>query len=434
MSGDRTRVERTHPWRDPLAVATGLKNREGALALITGGEGGGRSWVAAEPDRIAVQDIVAGPLFAPLAEPGLEAGVVGLASYDLGARAATGSRALVWPDLMLARYPAMLAFDHAARTVTAIGWGGDEAEAGARADRAAGWLDAAVETPAPPPPAAAFPEEEPGHAYEAAVADVVKRIGAGELFQANIARAWSGDLNDGADPFDLFVRLARTKGSAYGAFWRLGERALVSNSPELFLTLDADGRLEARPIKGTRPRGPEPARDAALAAELSASTKDRAENLMIVDLMRNDLSRVAEPGSVAVERLFELQTLPTVHHLVSTVAGRARPGVGPAELLEAAFPPGSITGAPKHQAMKVIAAHEPPRGAWCGSLFLLDEVGALTASVLIRTVSFVFEDGRWRWRTLAGAGITADSDPAAELAETGAKIAAIQQAMTGQGV
>ena len=434
MNGDRTRVERTHPWRDPLAVATGLKDRDGALALITGGEGGGRSWVAAEPDRIAVEDVVTGPLFAALAEPGLEAGVVGLACYDLGARAATGSRALVWPDLMLARYPAMLAFDHAARTVTAIGWGVDEAEAGARADRAADWLDTAVEAAPPPPPAAAFPEEAPAHAYEAAVADVVKRIGAGELFQANIARAWSGDLKDGADPFDLFLRLATAKGADYGAFWRLGERALVSNSPELFLALGTDGQLEAKPIKGTRPRDPEPGRDAALAAELSASVKDRAENLMIVDLMRNDLARVAEPGSVRVETLFELQTLPTVHHLVSTVAGRARPDVGPAELLEAAFPPGSITGAPKHQAMKVIAAHEPPRGAWCGSLFLLDEAGAMTASVLIRTVSFRLEDGRWRWRTLAGAGITADSDPGAELAETDAKITAIRRAMTGQGV
>ncbi len=428
-------ARRTLAWREPLGVVAGLKDRDGALALITGGDVGGRSWVAAEPDRVVIEAVTDGAMFAALAGDGSDAGVIGLASYDLGARAATGPRDGVWPDLMLARYPAMLAFDHDARTVTAFGWGGDAAEAGTQADRAAGWLDLATGLETPPPPAPGFPEEAPAQAYVDAVADVVDRIAAGELFQANIARAWSGDLNDGADPFDLFLRLARRKGAAYGAFWRLGGRALVSNSPELFLMLGADGRLEARPIKGTRARDADPTRDAALAADLVASAKDRAENLMIVDLMRNDLARVAEPGSVRVEQLFALQTLPTVHHLVSTVAGRARGGVGPAEVLDATFPAGSITGAPKHQAMKVIAAHEPPRGPWCGSLFVLDEAGALTASVLIRTVSFVLEDGRWRWRTLAGAGIVADSDPSAELAETDAKIAAIRQAMTdGQGV
>ena len=435
MSETRILVRRTLAWREPLAVATGLRDRDGTLALISGGDGGGRSWVAVEPDRVVVKGVTDGAMFAALVGQGLETGVVGLASYDLGARAATGQRDGVWPDLMLARYPAMLAFDHEARTVTAFGWGADAAEAGTQTDRATGWLDLAVEAATPSPPAAAFPEEAPAQAYVDAVADVVDRIAAGELFQANIARAWSGDLTEGTDPFDLFLRLARSRGAAYGAFWRLDGRALVSNSPELFLTLDGQGRLEARPIKGTRPRDPDPVRDAELASDLLASAKDRAENLMIVDLMRNDLARVAVPGSVAVERLFELQTLPTVHHLVSTVTGRGRHGVSAADVLEATFPPGSITGAPKYQAMKVIAAHEPPRGPWCGSLFVLDEAGALTASVLIRTVSFVREAGRWRWRTLAGAGIVADSDPAAELAETGAKIAAIRQAMLGdQGV
>jgi para-aminobenzoate synthetase component 1 len=165
---------------------------------------------------------------------------------------------------------------------------------------------------------------------------------------------------------------------------------------------------------------------------LLASDKDRAENLMIVDLMRNDLARAARPGSVRVETLFAVERHPTVHHLVSTVAARAAAGVGPAELLEATFPPGSITGAPKHQAMKVIAAHEPPRGAWCGSLFLIEADGGLTASVLIRTAAFERDgDGSWRFRTLAGAGIVADSDPGAELAETEAKIAALRQALAG---
>jgi para-aminobenzoate synthetase component 1 len=266
------------------------------------------------------------------------------------------------------------------------------------------------------------------------VADVTARIAAGELFQANIARAWSGRLAPGRDPFEVFLRLSAERGAAYGAFWRLGQRALVSNSPELFLTFDpASGRIETRPIKGTRPRHADPARDAERAADLVASAKDRAENLMIVDLMRNDLARTAAPGSVRVERLFEVESHPTVHHLVSTVTATVRPGVGAAEVLEATFPPGSITGAPKHQAMKVIAGHEPPRGPWCGSLFGLGLAGdgGLTASVLIRTASFERGEAGWVWRALAGAGIVADSDPRGEREETDAKIRALKEALVG---
>jgi para-aminobenzoate synthetase component 1 len=261
---------------------------------------------------------------------------------------------------------------------------------------------------------------------------VVNRIAAGELFQANVARAWSGRLGPQAEPFDVFMRLQQDRASPFGAYWRIGDRALVSNSPELFLSFDPAGRrIEARPIKGTRPRDPDPRRDAANAADLLASAKDRAENLMIVDLMRNDLARASEPGSVQVQALFAIERHPTVHHLVSTVTATARAGAGAAELLEATFPPGSITGAPKHQAMKVIAAHEPPRGPWCGSLFLIGEGGSLTASVLIRTAGFERTDGVWRYRTLAGAGIVADSDPAAEEAETDVKISAMREALIG---
>ena len=170
-----------------------------------------------------------------------------------------------------------------------------------------------------------------------------------------------------------------------------------------------------------------------MADELSFSAKDRAENLMIVDLMRNDLARVSQPGSVKVEALFEVEHHPTVHHLVSTVTATAAPGVGAAEVLEATFPPGSITGAPKHQAMKVIAGHETPRGPWCGSLFGLGLAGdgGLTASVLIRTASFERDEGGWRFRALAGAGIVADSDPRAEREETDAKIQALKEALAG---
>jgi para-aminobenzoate synthetase component 1 len=333
---------------------------------------------------------------------------------------------------VLARYPALLRFDHRERVVRAEGRAADRAAAEAAARRALGWLAGAA-SEGPPAPAEDFTAERPASAYTEAVEDVRRRIAAGELFQANIARGWGGRLKAGAEPFDVFLRLQAGRASPYGAYWRVGERALVSNSPELFLAYDAKARrIETRPIKGTRPRRGEPASDAAMAEALLASEKDRAENLMIVDLMRNDLARSAEPGSVRVDELFAIESHPTVHHLVSTVTARARRGAGAAEVLEAAFPPGSITGAPKHQAMKVIAGHEPPRGPWCGSLFLVDGDGSLSASVLIRTASFQRADGHWTFRALAGAGIVADSEPEAELAETEAKISALREALTGQ--
>ena len=426
-------VTRDAPWVEPVAVAAGLGGRDGVLALVSDGGPGGRwSHVATAPDRVQVGPVDDAAPFQALRDPAFGAGVVGLAAYDAGARPATGRRATTWPDLMLARYPAMLTFDHHQRTVRAVGRGVTAERADVAAEVALGWLANAAVVAPPSAPAETFEAEMSPGAYRAAVSDVVERIAAGELFQANIAQAWSGALKPDADPFDVFLRLQQDRASPFGAYWRIGDRALVSNSPELFLAFDAASRrIEARPIKGTRPRAADPVQDAALADALKSSAKDRAENLMIVDLMRNDLARVSQPGSVRVETLFEVENHPTVHHLVSTVTSQADPGIGPADLLEATFPPGSITGAPKHQAMKVIAAHESPRGPWCGSLFLIEEGGTLTASVLIRTAGFERSQGIWRFRTLAGAGIVADSDPSAEEAETDAKISAMRQALIG---
>ena len=195
---------------------------------------------------------------------------------------------------------------------------------------------------------------------------------------------------------------------------------MVSNSPERFLSVGAGDALtvETRPIKGTRPRGRTARDDARMIAELAASAKDRAENLMIVDLMRNDLSRVCPAGAVAAPELFRVETFPNVHHLVSTVTGRLAPGMGAVDLLRAAFPPGSITGAPKVQAMKVISHLEPPRGPYCGSMFWAGADGGFDSSVLIRTVGLV------------EAGVVADSDPALERRETEAKIDALRRALT----
>jgi para-aminobenzoate synthetase component 1 len=432
------------PWREPAEALGALGERPWTLGLLTGGEQPGWSYVAAEPagTRILSPEDPADPLAeiaaltGPRAElhpdgPPFQGGVAGLLAYELGDRFEPLGlpRHDGWPDFALARYDALLAFHTEPRRTLAIGQGAGPAEAEARARRALSWLELPGRTPAAP--AARIEPDDPA-AYEAAVAETVGRIAAGEIFQANIARRWTGRLAPGAAPIDLMLRLAAESPAPFASFVRLPHRAVVSNSPERFLKIRRDGGAlvaETQPIKGTAPRGATPAEDAALAAGLCASHKDRAENLMIVDLMRNDLARVCTPGAVETRELFRLATFANVHHLVSTVTGRLAPGQGPLELLRAAFPAGSITGAPKVQAMKVIAALEGPRGPFFGSMVWLGADGAMDSSVLIRTAGFVRDPQGWRFEARAGAGLVADSDPAGERAETEAKIAALAAAL-----
>ena len=432
-------------WREPVEVLSAFADEAWAIGFLSGGGGvdGRWSYLARAPDAtLTVAPGDGGDPFAALAAmvgppsprlddgPPFQGGVAGLAAYELGdhVEALGLGRHADWPDLACALYPAVLAFDHERREVLGVGRGRDETGARAAAERALGWMDAA--------PVAVHPGRlaEPlsassGSAYETAVADVVSRIGRGEIFQANIARLWTGRLKPGRRPFDLVARLARTSAAPFAGYLRLADRALVSNSPERFLRVSHDGAVETQPIKGTRPRGRDAAEDAALAAELAGSPKDRAENLMIVDLMRNDLARVCAAGTVAVPELCRVASFANVHHLVSTVTGRLAPGRGAIDLFRAAFPPGSITGAPKVQAMKVIAGLEPPRGPFFGSLFWAGFDGAFESNVLIRSVGFCAEDGGWRLEARAGAGIVADSDPHEERLETEAKIGALAGAL-----
>ncbi|HPA38333.1 MAG TPA: anthranilate synthase component I family protein [Phenylobacterium sp.] len=434
-------------WRDPLGVISAYADEPWTLALVSGGGGprGRWSYLARRPEAtltLGAEDPrdpfeALAELLGPTGEhlpngPPFQGGVAGLAAYELGDRVeALGlARSPGWPDLAAARYRSVLAFDHQLRQVTAFGRGFDEVEAEDAAFEAMTWLQT-LPRPQRRGRLAEGLTGSDGAAYQAAVAEVVARIGAGEIFQANIARQWRGRLAEGVRPFDVLARLARSSAAPFAAYLRLERAAVVSNSPERFLKLDADGQAETRPIKGTRPRGATPEADAALAQELAASAKDRAENLMIVDLMRNDLARVSRPGSVVVPELWETESFANVHHLVSTVRSRLADGRSALDLLRAAFPPGSITGAPKVQAMKIIAGLEPPRGPYCGSLFWVGADGALDSSVLIRTLACRRDDAGWAVEARAGAGVVADSDPAAELAETEAKIAALVAALTG---
>lgn len=434
----------TAPWREPVWALAPFRDEPYACALVTGGAGRW-SYLLRTPeatlslaaaDRADPFEALAafiGPRLPGHPEgPPFQGGVVGLGAYELGDRVEDlGLARTDWPDLTCARYPALLAFDHHARQVLAVGRGDTDAQAQARAADALAWLEtSAAERVEPAGPLCADLVASDATAYEAAVAQVVERVLSGEIFQANVARSWTGRLAAGADPFDLFVRLREHSPAPFSAYWRLPGRALVSNSPERFLKLDSAGAIQTQPIKGTRPRGRDAAEDRALAAELLSSDKDRAENLMIVDLMRNDLARVSPAGSVRAPTLFKVESFANVHHLVSTVTARLAPGRGVADLLRASFPPGSITGAPKVQAMRVIAELEPPRGPYCGSLFWAGIDGAFDSSVLIRTVGLIADGEGWRLEARAGAGIVADSDPRGERQETEAKIAALKTALT----
>ena len=436
----RSRVLEPAAWRDPLAVLASFAEEPWALGLISDGSARGRwSYLGWSPSRTfdslaAWREAMPAPepLEATVSDhPPFQGGAAGLACYEWGAaeEPAMPQGRSAWPDLAGGVYDKLLAFDHHLKRVWAIGRGATEAEARARADQALERLRANGPPPGPAR-AASFDAVKPGQAHQAAVGGVVAAIGRGDFFQANVARPWAGRLQPGSTPFDVLAKLAHDSPAPFAGYLRLPGRAVVSNSPERFLEVTAEGQAQSRPIKGTRPRGESPVEDRYLAEELLASPKDRAENLMIVDLMRNDLARACRPGTVKVEAFCALESFANVHHLVSTVTGRLKPGLNALDLFSGAFPAGSITGAPKIQAMREIARHETPRGPYCGSLFWAGFDGAFDSSVLIRTLAFEEDSEGWRFETRAGGGITADSDPADEDAEAEAKIAAIRLALT----
>lgn len=264
--------------------------------------------------------------------------------------------------------------------------------------------------------------------FKAGVRHALEHIHRGDIYQVNLCRRLEASL-PASRIWPLHLRLRAASPATHGAFLDLGGgRALLSVSPELFLAV-REGTVETRPIKGTRPRGANPREDRALARELSESEKDRAELAMIVDVARNDLGRVCEPGTVEVPLHAELVTLPTLHHTVSTVRGRLLPDVGPVELLRAAFPPASITGAPKIRAMAVAAAlEERRRGPAMGAFGWISLGGDLELAVAIRTA--VAARGQVAYH--AGCGIVADSDPELELEESAVKARAFLTALGAQ--
>ena len=367
--------------------------------------------------------------------PPFSGGLVGYLAYDLGRRfermPSVASVDQHLPLLRLALHDWVLAWD---RRSGAAWFGGrpvdgDRARLGrrmrdvlARIERLhRGEIAAADRALAAPP--AAFTSDTDRTTWIAGVEAVRGAIGRGEIYQANVARRLTAPFS--GDPWPVFRRLRTGDPALFAAYLDLGPspatgapRALLSASPEPFLAIDGSGRVSTDPIKGTRPRGRTREEDRGLARELMASGKDQAENMMIVDVLRNDLGRVCVPGTVRVPRLLRLERTAAVQHLVTTVTGRLRPGIGPFDLLAAAFPGGSITGAPKIRAMEVIERLEPVRrGPYCGALAWIGPDGRMGSSIAIRT--FV-ADGE-RLTLHVGGGITWRSEPEAEWSETAAK-------------
>jgi para-aminobenzoate synthetase component 1 len=259
--------------------------------------------------------------------------------------------------------------------------------------------------------------------YRRAVQRVIDYIHAGDVFQVNLSQRLLYPAQ--ASSLELYVRMRERNPATFSCYFDAGDFQIASASPERFLRVETR-HVEARPIKGTRQRMSQPEADLYAASDLRASHKDRAENVMIVDLLRNDLTRVCDPASVIVTQLCEVEVYQFVQHLVSSVEGDLRVGQTAIDLLRAAFPGGSITGAPKIRAMEIISELEPTaRGAYCGSLGYLGFDGAMDLNILIRTITAA---GGW-WQLPVGGGIIAQSDPQQEYEETWHKAQGLLQAL-----
>ena len=449
------------PWveellmQDPLHVFAKVP-REGALWLdsaATGSAQGRYSFIAFSPFKTLtcknaqdnpfeqIAGLLAQYTLTPIAElPPFQGGVAGMFGYELGSYLEKLPHAkndhLAFPDLMVGCYDLVIAFDHTQNRSWLFSSGFPEPDQQKRKTHALARMAYAKDLLAKPvtlPPVNnATVLNEDIHSpftqksYEQTVNEVIEYIRAGDIFEANVSQCFSAELPTALDPFDLYRRLRQNNPAPFAAYLQMGEYVVASASPERFLQLQ-NGVVQTRPIKGTRPRHVDPIQDEASGKELVASEKDWAENVMIVDLMRNDLSRVCLPHSIKVPQLCALESFATVHHLVSAVEGTLREGLGAIDLLKATFPGGSITGAPKIRAMEIIAELEPTlRGPYCGSIGYLGFNGFVDLSITIRT--YVINGQKITFQT--GGAVTIDSDPTEEFEETLAKARALRRTLT----
>ena len=346
-------------------------------------------------------------------------GALGLFGYDLGRRferlPSLAARDVTIPDMAVGIYDWALLRDVATGQWQLVHWG-DEAGLARRLQ----WLKAQQATATEPFALQGRWQSNMSRAqYGDKFAKVQAYLAAGDCYQINLTQRFSAPYR--GDEWQAYQALSQANRAPFSAFLRLPQGAILSLSPERFLLLD-QRHIETKPIKGTRPRLADPAQDQASALELAGADKDRSENLMIVDLLRNDIGRVSRPGSVSVPSLFAVESFPAVHHLVSTIHGELDARWQGVDLLRACFPGGSITGAPKIRAMEIIEELEPQRrNAYCGSIGYLSQHGRMDTSICIRTL--IAAQGQLHcW---AGGGVIADSDVDDEYQETYDKVARI---------
>jgi len=422
-----------------------IRSRAGQSRVEASGKKKTAPFFHADPFEILAEKLACHAAEPVVGLPPFQGGAAGLFSYDLCQHIEQLPRArydeFQLPDMVVGLYDCVVAIDLADRRAWAVSTGLPEMDPDrrrARAGQRVAWfrdvLQANADTgrdatePARSPRAAAgrcvaaVRFSLPGYAgiasnftpqeYLDAIRRAIDYIHAGDVYQVNLAHRLLAAL--GESPVELYLRLRRCNPATFGGYFDAGDCVIASASPERFLRVD-QGCVETRPIKGTRPRWSGPEADMYSAAELRESGKDRAENVMIVDLLRNDLGRVCEYGSIHVADPLHLETYQFVHHLVSEVRGRLRPGLGPVDLLRAAFPGGSVTGAPKIRAMQIIAELEPTaRGPYCGSLGFIGFDGSMDTNILIRT----FTCARGWVQFPVGGGIVAESSPEREYEET----------------
>lgn len=378
----------------------------------------------------------------PLPElPPLQTGLLGYWSYDLCYSLASFPSSKKkgrpsHPDMMIGLYDTIMAFDHNAQKAWVIASGFPEQKLSTRLKRAKTRLADVMEqckraltTISPPKQVkkknnnmqitSNFSQE----AYQQSVSRIIDYIKAGDIFEANLSQRFSATLPRNFDAYALYERLRHVNPAPFSAFMRFNNTVIASSSPERFIRLN-QGDVETRPIKGTRPRHTDDKQDALLANALLNSPKDRAENIMIVDLMRNDLSKVCKEGSVQVTQLCTLESFEKVHHLVSVVKGELYPHYTAVDLLKASFPAGSITGAPKIRAMQIIAELEPhSRGIYCGNVGYISFNGNMDTSVVIRT--YVVHEQQLIFH--GGGAVVLGSKPEEEYEESLAKVRVLRE-------
>ena len=364
---------------------------------------------------------------------GFQLGWVGWFGYELGALTTGAPGAMnaigeeVAPDACFMFLDRAVEFDHASRTVFALSFEGDDEWA---RDVAIAISASAKSTPTQfefERPISSSWRHDQSH-YEALIQNCLDEIRAGNAYQLCLTNRIDVAFETAPNPFDVYERLRVANPSHHGGLIVAGGVSLISSSPEVFLSVSSDGHATTKPIKGTRPRSTDVEVDAAMADELRTNEKERAENLMIVDLMRNDLGRVCEVGSVIVEKLFDVESYASVHQLVSTVGGNLAEGVSAVDALAACFPAGSMTGAPKLSAMRILNGLEAgPRGVYSGAFGYLSLDGACDFAMVIRSI--VLNGTRGYIGT--GGGITSGSMPREEWEETLLKARPLLTALGG---